>query len=147
MKEAIIIGKMIVMTFSDTEEHIMNKIMTMVEKETIMEPVQNSNVNVLAFPGLEIHLKEQAVYRIGELVPLGYQEFIILSYLAQHPGWIRTKEQIYDAVYGDKFQGDMDNIVYCLIHSLRKKLETDPRHPKYLQTIRGVGYKFTIPGE
>ena len=42
---------------------------------------------------------------------------------------------------------DIDNIIYCLIRNLRKKLETDPRHPEYIQTIRGVGYKFVIPEE
>lgn len=42
---------------------------------------------------------------------------------------------------------DIDNIIYCLIRNLRKKLETDPRHTEYIQTIRGVGYKFVIPEE
>lgn len=36
------------------------------------------------------------------------------------------------------------NIIYCLIRSLRKKLEPDPRHPRYIHTVRGVGYKFEV---
>lgn len=38
----------------------------------------------------------------------------------------------------------IDNIIYCLIRSLRKKLEPDPRHPRYIHTVRGVGYKFEV---
>ena len=137
------IGKILVLTFSDSEEYVLNKILTVVEGETIIEYSKNfPPSNNLTFLGLEIHLKEQAVYRTGELVPLSYQEFITLSHLAQHPGWVFSKEQIYDVVYGNKFEGDLDNMVYCLIHSLRKKLETDPQHPKFIQTVRGVGYKF-----
>lgn len=131
-----------VLTFSDSEENIMNKILEAVKGDPKMEKVQNPTSDILTFLGLEIHLKEQAVYRTGELVPLSYQEFITLSHLAQHPGWVFSKEQIYDVVYGNKFEGDLDNMVYCLIHSLRKKLETDPQHPKFIQTVRGVGYKF-----
>lgn len=97
------------------------------------------------FPGLEIQQMEQTVLKAGMTVPMSRPEFLALCYLAEHPGWICAKEQIYEAVYNDEKIGDVENSIYCLIHSLRKKLETDPHHPKYIQTVRGVGYKFTIP--
>lgn len=70
----------------------------------------------------------------------------------RYGGWIGAVvcglwRQIYDAVYERKFKGDIDNTIYCLIRSLRKKLETDPRYPEYIQTVRGAGYKFVIPEE
>lgn len=136
-----------ILSFSDSEEYIFNQIKEVLNKETMTVYKREFPEPVLSFRGLEIHLRDETVRQNGRLVNLSHQEFLALEYLTEHPGWVFSKEQIYDAVYGDKFEGDVDNIVYCLIHSLRKKLETDPRNPKYLQTIRGVGYKFTIPGE
>lgn len=98
--------------------------------------------NVLSFPGLKIYTREQTVYRDGNLVSMSHHEFLALVYLAKHPGWIHTKEQIHEVVYMDKVAEDIENSIYCLIHSLRKKLEPDPQHPKYIQTVRGAGYCF-----
>lgn len=138
----IAIGKIMILSFSDSEEHIFNKVKEVLNSETVMEYTGELSEPVLSFQGLEIHLKDETVCQNGRLVNLSHQEFLALEYLAEHPGWIHTKEQIYDTVYGDKFEGNVDNTVYCLIYSLRKKLEKDPRYPKYIQTVRGVGYKF-----
>lgn len=103
--------------------------------------------DILFFPNLIIYLKEKTVCQDGKRIPLSNQEFLVLQFLAEHPGWVRTKEEIYNSVCGDEPIGDVDNIVYCIIRGLRKKLETDPHHPKYIQTVRGAGYKFVVPGE
>ncbi len=66
----------------------------------------------------------------------------MLCFLTEHPGWVCTKEQIYDTVCTDLKFGSIDNSIYCIVHSLRKKLEADPQHPQYIQTVRGIGYKF-----
>ena len=74
-----------------------------------------------------------------ELLP---KEFMVLCLLAQHPDWVFTKNEIYEKVYEEARGYDIDNIISCQIYSLRKKLEPDPKHPQYIKTIRGVGYKF-----
>lgn len=56
------IGKVMVLTFSDSEENIMNKILSAVEGEMTMEYIQNSAPDILTFSGLKIHIKEQIVY-------------------------------------------------------------------------------------
>ena len=68
------------------------------------------------------------------------KEFSVLLYLAKHPGWVFTKEQIYEAVWGD-IPVSVDAKVECMIYSIRKKLRkyTDR---EYIQTVWGVGYKF-----
>lgn len=101
--------------------------------------------NVLSFPGLDIHIKEQTVYRDGERIQMSRQEFCLLHFLAEHPGWVFSIGQIYEAVYDESEAEHIYNSVYCLIHSLRKKIERDPQHPQYIQTVRSVGYKFVIP--
>lgn len=104
-------------------------------------------LETLSFPNLKIYLKKQEVYQSGKLLLLSNHEFLALRFMAERPKWVCTKWEIYDAVCGGEIGGDIDNIVYCLICSLRKKIEINPRHPEYIRTVRGVGYKFMIPGE
>ncbi len=69
------------------------------------------------------------------------KEFDLLLYCARHQGKILTKAQIYEAVWGEPYVYDDGNIM-AVISRLRKKLEKDPAHPHYLQTVKGVGYRF-----
>lgn len=73
--------------------------------------------------------------------------FRVLYLLAEHPGWVFTKEQIYEEIYGEESVIDIDNTIYCLIRDLRKKFEFDSTYAKCIQTVRGVGYKFVVPEE
>ncbi len=138
----MVIGKIMILSFSDAEEHILDKLKSFFEDEKNIEYMEIMPRSVLRFHELEIHVKEQEVYRKGTRVPLSYQEFLVLCFLTEHPGWVCTKEQIYDTVCTDLESESIDNIVYCIMHSLRKKLEADPQHPQYIQTVRGIGYKF-----
>lgn len=138
----MIISKVMILSFSDAEEHILDKLKAVFEDEKNIEYEEIIPRSVLHFHELEIHTKEQEVYREGERVPLSHQEFLVLCFLTEHPGWVCTKEQIYSAVYDDEKIVDIDNSVYCLVRSIRKKLKNE-----YIQTVRGVGYKFMIPEE
>lgn len=138
----MIIKKIMILSFSDAEESILDKLKAVFEDEKNIEYEEIKPRSVLRFHELEIHTKEQEVYRRGERVPLSHQEFLVLCFLTEHPGWVCTKEQIYSAVYDDEKIVDIDNSVYCLVRSIRKKLKNG-----YIQTVRGVGYKFMIPEE
>lgn len=127
----------------EDEKGISEKILATFTDVTIKQVDDNSIV--YTFPNLEIKLNEQSVCKNGRQVSMSKQEFLALCFLAEHPGWVRTKEQIYETVYGHRGLDEVENSVYCLIYSLRKKLETDPQHPQYIQTVRSIGYKFTIP--
>ena len=134
-----------ILSFSDAEEHILDKLKAVFEDEKNIEYIEIMPKSALRFHEPVIHLEEQEVYRRGEQVHLSHQEFLVLCFLTVHPGWVCTKEQIYNAVCPDLNMDSIDNSVYCIVHSLRKKLEVDPQHPEYIQTVRGVGYKFVIP--
>lgn len=138
----MIISKIMILSFSDAEEHILDKLKAVFEDEKNIEYEEIMPRSVLRFHELEIHTKEQEVYRRRERVPLSHQEFLVLCFLTEHPGWVCTKEQIYNVVYDDEKIVDIDNAVYCLVRSIRKKLKKE-----YIQTVRGVGYKFMIPEE
>lgn len=119
----------------------------MLSKNEEEKYAENITEVMVAFKDLKIHLKEQVVYRKEKLIHLSNQEFRLLQLLTEHPGWVCSKEEIYTYVWGENNVGDVDNIIYCLIYSLRKKLEIDPHHPKHIKTVRGAGYKFVIPEE
>ena len=84
-------GKILILTFSDSEEPIMDKILTAVEGEPTMEHIANRHTpSVLTFPNLEIRINEQIIYHDNHPVPLTHHEFFTLLYLAQHPSLERA---------------------------------------------------------
>ena len=128
-------GKILILTFSDSEEPIMDKILTAVEGEPTVKHIANPySPSVLTFPNLEIRINEQIVYHNGIPVPLTHHEFFTLLYLAQHPSWVLSKEQIYEAVWkADPEHCGAANVVY----SLRRKIGEG-----YVETVVGSGYRF-----
>ena len=68
-------------------------------------------------------------------------EYKILKYLMENAGRILTKNQIFEEVWNEVFLGG-DNTIMVHISRLREKLEDNSRNPKYLKTVRGLGYKF-----
>lgn len=92
--------------------------------------------DILTFHNLEIRINEQTVYHNGIPVPLTHHEFFTLLYLAQHPSWVLSKEQIYEAVWKaapEHCGAAVANVVY----SLRRKIGDG-----YIETVVGSGYKF-----
>lgn len=74
-------------------------------------------------------------------VDLTGKEFDLLFFLASNKGQVFTKKQIYTQVWENEYAFDDSNIM-SFISKLRKKIEPDPEQPFYIQTIRGVGYRF-----
>ncbi len=91
----------------------------------------------LRFPGLDIDLAARRVWVNGEEVHLTPREFQLLQALAERPGWVLTREQLLDRVWGE-YYGDT-RVVDVHIANLRKKLGPLGRH---IATVRGVGYRF-----
>jgi DNA-binding response OmpR family regulator len=77
----------------------------------------------------------------GEPIDLTPTEFQLLATLARQPGRIFGREQLLEAVHGVAFDG-YDRSVDSHIKNLRRKIEPDPRLPRYIQTVYGVGYRF-----
>lgn len=90
---------------------------------------------------LKINYSERKVYINSEEVKLTPKEFYILYMLASNKGVIFSKEEIYEGVWKSEYASDDSNIM-AHIRKLRKKIESDPKNPKYIVTVWGVGYKF-----
>lgn len=135
---------MIVLFFENEEEKYIKQILSSLGYELLPRKQEHSEPLVLSLHGLNIYPKQRKVF-LGETeIRLTRLEFDALLYMVKEPGRVFTRTQIYNQVCGDEPVGDVDNIIYCLIRSIRKKIEPDPRHPRYIHTIRGVGYKFEM---
>jgi DNA-binding response OmpR family regulator len=91
---------------------------------------------------LVISLPHRTVERAGERIELTTSEFELLRVLASSPGRVFTRGQLLDAIRGVSFES-YERAIDAHIKNLRKKLEPDPRHPTYVLTVYGVGYKFS----
>lgn len=98
----------------------------------------------LRFGNLTIHPNLHEVRIREAVVPLSATEFSILSKLARQPGRIYPIDQLFDQIWGTDHYGDTRTVMVH-ISNLRKKIELDPSMPQYIQTVRGVGYKFNAP--
>lgn len=76
----------------------------------------------------------------GALVELTRTEFEILTTMAAHPGRVYTRLQLLEAVSGDAFEG-YERTIDAHVKNLRKKIGDDPREPRFVRTVFGVGYK------
>jgi DNA-binding response OmpR family regulator len=82
----------------------------------------------------------------GNPVHLTAREFELLQEFALHPGRAYTRVQLLDKVWGYSYQG-YEHTVNSHINRLREKIEKNPAKPRYILTVRGVGYRFAEPGE
>ena len=90
---------------------------------------------------LEIDFERRATTLAGKPVQLTYVEFEILAALASAPGRVFTREMLLEHIWGDSTYRDPRTVDVHIRH-LREKLESDPKNPEYLFTVRGVGYRF-----
>jgi len=80
----------------------------------------------------------------GQEVSVPAMEWKLLLYFCSHPNRIFSRQQLYEAVWGEESLGD-ENTVMVHIRRLREKIEPDPSRPVYLVTLRGLGYKLVVP--
>lgn len=97
--------------------------------------------SVLSYPGLEIRLDQRRVLRDGKDITLSKYEYGVLVFLAQHPGWLCSKEQIFQSVWHEDSESSLVAIANT-ISRIRQKIEPDKDHPIYIQTVSSLGYIF-----
>ncbi len=99
----------------------------------------------LDFGELVVDPGRHEVTRRGEVIELTAREFALLATMAAHPGQVFTRSQLLERLWGDEYYDD--HVVDVHVGNLRKKLEDDPASPRYVQTVRGVGYVLRAEGE
>jgi len=95
------------------------------------------------FDTVSVDLRRAQVLREGLEVSLSAKEFALLSYFLRNPEAALTRDELLDRVWG--YEAEISTrTVDVHIAALRKKLEPDPRHPRFLQTVHGIGYRFSM---
>ena len=132
---------MLILTFEDSEEEILNHIISCVNTGArAFQVIENAKTN-LSYGDIVILLDKRELFRKQEKIDLSFIEFEILHLLMRSPGRVFSKEQLYDIIWNEPYSGDY-NVVMRHICNIREKIEDDPGHPVYIQTVRGVGYRF-----
>ena len=96
----------------------------------------------LRFGDLHINENTHEVHVGGELLELTTKEFALLAFLARSPRQVFSREQLLEHVWDSSSEWQNEATVTEHIRRLRAKLETDPNRPKWITTVRGVGYRF-----
>nr|WP_231607577.1 response regulator transcription factor [Fictibacillus sp. 18YEL24] len=91
---------------------------------------------------LKVDARKQEVYVHGDLVNLTPNEYKLLLTFGRHPNRVFSREELVEKILGFDYEGDTRTIDQH-VKNLRSKLETDPKNPRYIVTVFGVGYKFT----
>ena len=101
------------------------------------------NLEIIDIENIRIYTKEYKVEKDSRDLDLSRNEFELLMFLSKNPRQVFSREQLYDRIWGFDSYGDL-NTVTVTINRLRQKIEDNPKNPKYILTVWGVGYKFEI---
>jgi DNA-binding response OmpR family regulator len=115
---------------------------SLIRRYTSLNSPDRTEKERLCFKKLVIDAKRRTVVLDGNEINLTGKEFDLLYFLASHKGQVFTKKQIYAQVWKDEYAFDDSNIM-AYMSKLRKKIESDEDSPVYIQTVWGVGYRFS----
>ena len=117
------------------------RITAILRRSTLATRNSESDDEVLRFDGLTIDPAKRELVCDGQSVDISTLEFDLLAALAASPGQVFTREQLMETVWGWDYFG-VDRVVDVHVVSIRRALGDDPAHPRFVGTVRGVGYKF-----
>ena len=104
----------------------------------------NPNTNeIIEIRGLKIDKTARRVYINGEEKAFTTKEFDLLTFLAQNPNHVFTKEELFRKIWDMESVGDIATVTVH-IKKIREKIEMDTSNPQYIETIWGVGYRFKV---
>lgn len=98
----------------------------------------------LVFEGLEVDVSAHKAFLEGEELDLTASEFKLLLTLARYPGRVYSRMELVEKVLGYDFEG-YERTIDSHVKNLRAKLDDDPRDPRFIHTVHGVGYRFEAP--
>nr|WP_263323322.1 response regulator transcription factor [Neobacillus sp. Marseille-Q6967] len=103
----------------------------------------HAKTNTIFVHGISIDKSARKVHINGEETPFTTKEFDLLVFFVMHPNQVMSKEQLYENIWGFESAADVATVTVH-IRKLRGKIERDPAHPKFLETVWGAGYRFNV---
>ena len=136
--------EIIVIRAADPDGSVFQAVMDALKgKRAEVVDVSNLSASMLRIGDLEIHHEYRRVLMAGREVVLNHGEYAMLYCMASSPGQVFSKAQLYESGWGEAYlhgTKSVENIIW----RLRRKLEEDPKHPGYIKTVVGAGYKIDI---
>jgi len=114
--------------------------------KAVLRRAESGMPDVINFGTCKIDRAARQVYRDTEEIKLRLKEYQILTSLAENPGIAISRHDLFRSIWGDDSPSG-EKTVDVTIHTLREKIEEDPAQPRFIQTVRGYGYRFTIEPE
>jgi two-component system response regulator RegX3 len=111
-----------------------------------MQPRTGAGVSPMTVGEISLDNDRHVVTKTGRIVDLRPKEFDLLTVLISQPGHAFERGELLDAVWGNDWIGDPRTLDVHM-RWLRQKVEDDPATPRYLLTVRGLGYRFARPDE
>jgi len=108
-------------------------------RETARRPTSTTDATFIS-GGLEVDFEQRTVTVAGKPAALSKTEFKLLRTLVQNAGRVLTHEMLLERVWGPGYAHEVE-FVWVYVRRLRRKIEPDPAHPRFIQTIPGVGYR------
>ena len=121
---------------------LLSRVRAVLRRSTITE---NLSDDVVTSGNIEISLNKYEAKVDGNIIDLTPREFELLYALCENKGNLMSREQIFDEIWGYSFVGNTKTLDVH-IQRIREKIEEDPKKPKRLITVRGVGYKLVADG-
>ena len=120
---------------------LVSRVRAHLRRQRLLAKSAAAETRKLEFPGLEVDLFRRQVLSGGNQVELTAKEFEVLALLASHPGRVYNREQIMRHLWDGDFFGE-PRAADVHIQHIRSKIEPDPKNPRYVLTVRGMGYRF-----
>jgi DNA-binding response OmpR family regulator len=105
--------------------------------------VKTQDIETIDFGPFKMIPLKGELFKEDEALVLQPKAYKLLEYFAKHPNLILSKEHLCDAVWGEDYIG-FDNTIMVHIRRIREQIEVDPSNPKYLITVKGLGYKLVV---
>lgn len=106
-----------------------------------IKKMQNVSRKIISEPFV-LDINTYQLFKNGEEIMCTSKEIMLMKFFMENPNRVFTKEQLYEYVWRDTVIDNNSVMVY--VRHLRKKIEDLPKHPKYVKTVWGIGYKFSV---
>lgn len=136
-------GKMLIISFKDNkDEKVFHEVVNLLKQYEFQPRKEIKYQSVLTFDDFVVDPQELSVKKNGRLLDFNYREFSLLYVLASNKGMVFKYDYLYEILWGDHYMQETNSSITSLVSGVRAKIEKDTKHPRYILTVRGIGYRF-----